>query len=247
MILLSERGKCIGDFVTLALFVTYVDDFLIAGPVWLRDAVVEQIRYLWSCSEPVVLLPDGELKFCGIWLERAGDRKKDLKVHQTPYTTELLRKRGHSVSDAGAGHEYITLPAPKASDKPPSAPVLKELQGVTGELNWLAVKSRPDISYVCSVLASAITRLADFSHDLQNKIFRYLKRHPACGILFRHDGRMDEFKISADAGYCGELDLKSQTGFLVFWCGALIMWRSARQSMVASSMTEAELNAASSA
>lgn len=48
----------------------------------------------------------------------------------------------------------------------------------------------------------------------------------------------------SDAGFAG-ISTKSQTGMLVMWGGAILLWRSSRQTVPALSTAEAELIAAS--
>ena len=55
---------------------------------------------------------------------------------------------------------------------------------------------------------------------------------------------LQELIIYTDAGFAGH-ELKSQTGVLIFWRGAIVLWRSGRQSTTATSTSEAELTAGS--
>ena len=150
-----------------------------------------------------------------------------MRVHQTEYTQQLLKKHGLD-SDKTSTFEFISLAPPASDDCPPSKQQLKPLQALCGELNWLSVKTRPDIAYCCSVMASSITRFHKFAMDLGKKILRYLKRFPGEGLFFAFGTDLRKLKCAADAGYCGEFDLKSQTGFIIFWGGCVVLWRSAR-------------------
>ena len=72
-------------------------------------------------------------------------------------------------------------PLPSQPDVP-TAEVLKQLQGFSGEFNWLAMRTRPDIAYFTSLLASACTKFASWSLELAKKILRYLQGTATQGL-----------------------------------------------------------------
>jgi len=131
---------------------------------------------------------------------------------------------------------------PLAEEKP-SLTKLRELQGFSGEFNWLATRTRPDISYYTSLLASASTRHASWSEELARKILRFLAGTKHQGILISCDGDLSELIGWSDAGYAGA-ETKSQNGLIITWGGSIIVWRSSKQTISTLSTAEAELNAA---
>ena len=54
---------------------------------------------------------------------------------------------------------------------------------------------------------------------------------------------LDLLEVYSDAAFSGAT-LRNQSGVIIRWAGAIIMWRSGRQSVTALSTSEAELNAA---
>eukprot|EP00959_Pyramimonas_sp_CCMP1952_P058705 1225763-Pyramimonas_sp.AAC.1 len=46
---------------------------------------------------------------------------------------------------------------------------LRALQAYAGEFNWLATRSRADVAYFVSLLASALTKHAGWSEQLAKK------------------------------------------------------------------------------
>ena len=143
---------------------------------------------------------------------------------------------------------------------PPNPTELKSLQGITGELNWLSTRTRPDISYCISVLASALTKYSEFSFRLSKKILRYCSKYRAYGLHFTRDpscgttnihkygfkpsAAMRGLTVYTDASFAG-FNLKSQTGILILWEANVVLWRSGRQNTTATSTSEAELTAGS--
>jgi len=142
------------------------------------------------------------------------------------------------------GNNTITIAKLPETDDPPSPKVLTKLQSFSGEFNWLATRTRPDLSYFTSVLASACTKHSEWSLEFAQKILRYLKQTKGQGILLTCEGDLSELIAWTDAGFAGT-DTKSQSGLIVSWGGSIIVWRSTRQSVSALNTAEAELNAAS--
>ena len=128
-------------------------------------------------------------------------------------------------------------------EKAPSPAELKNLQCHSGEFNWLATRTRLDLSYYTSLLASSCTKHADWSLELAHKILRFLASTKDQGIVITVIGDLDDLTAWSDAGYAGE-DTRSQSGLVIMWGGSIIVWRSSRQTVSTLSTAEAELNAA---
>ena len=107
----------------------------------------------------------------------------------------------------------------------------------------MATRTRPDILYYTSLLASAGSRFATWSLELAKKILRYLQGTVDQGIKITAKGQIGELYIWTDAGYAGQ-DTRSQSGLVITWAGSVLVWRSSRQTVSALSTAEAELNAA---
>ena len=120
---------------------------------------------------------------------------------------------------------------------------MKELQGYSGEFNWLATRTRPDMSYYTSVLASACSRYKKWAFTLAQKILRFLVATSEQGILITRKGNLNELVAWTDAGFAGT-DTKSQSGLVIIWGDSIMVWRSSRQTVSALSTAEAELNSA---
>ncbi|KAJ5393035.1 hypothetical protein N7465_012009 [Penicillium sp. CMV-2018d] len=110
---------------------------------------------------------------------------------------------------------------------------------VVSMLNWLAVKTRPDIRF-------AVTRL---QHHLANPTFndlyaiqhivKYLRYKPDIGIVL---GRTDKLRFHAhiDALYIDWEDSKSTEGSIWYLAGSPIIWNIKKQTITANSITVAE-------
>ena len=77
----------------------------------------------------------------------------------------------------------------------------------------------------------------------KRQVLRYLVRTHDAGLRFPRAGRESHLQCWTDAGYGGE-GTKGQSGVLVAWAGAVILWRSSKQSTISLSTCECEVGAA---
>ena len=99
------------------------------------------------------------------------------------------------MSDANPIKNIQMGPLPTEQD-PPSPKVLKELQGYSGAFNWLATRTRPDLAYYVSVLASACTRFASWALELAKKLLRYLRGTAEAGLTITCAGDPQDLRGS---------------------------------------------------
>ena len=95
-----------------------------------------------------------KFSFLGLELERTV--ADELEVHQASFVKNVLVKHGLDLTSKPIA--AVTMALPDASDVAPSAGELRQIQGYAGEFNWLATRTRPDLSYWTSILASAATK-----------------------------------------------------------------------------------------
>ncbi|GJV80110.1 uncharacterized mitochondrial protein-like protein [Tanacetum coccineum] len=120
-----------------------------------------------------------------------------------------------------------------------------DVKFMVGSLMYLTA-SRPDIMFaVCACARFQVTTKT--SHLLAVKrIFRYLKGKPTLGLWYSRDSPF-ELVAYTDSDYVGAtLDRKSTTGGCQFLRNRLISWQCKKQTVVATSTTEAEYVAAAS-
>nr|GEY96713.1 hypothetical protein [Tanacetum cinerariifolium] len=106
--------------------------------------------------------------------------------------------------------------------------------------------SRPDIMFaVCACARHQVTPKECHPHAVK-RIFRYLKDHPKLGLWYPKECSFDLVAYS-DSDYDGATqDRKSTTGGCQFPGRRLISWQCKKQTIVATSTTEAEYVAAAS-
>nr|GEV71563.1 hypothetical protein [Tanacetum cinerariifolium] len=125
-------------------------------------------------------------------------------------------------------------------------------RSMIGSLMYLT-SSRPDIMFAVYACARFQVKPKDLHLHAIKRIFRYLKGKPHLGLWYPKDSPFNLVAYS-DSDYAGaNLDRKSTTGGcqflgcrLISWRCRLISWQCKKQTVVATSSTEAEYVAAAS-
>jgi hypothetical protein len=103
--------------------------------------------------------------------------------------------------------------------------------------------TRPDISYVVSVVNRYMHDPRIPHLETVYQILRYLKGCPGRGVFFRKRGHM-RVEVHTDADWAGCLDERKFTsGYCAFVGDNLVSWRIKKQSVVARSTAETEYKA----
>ena len=207
----------------------------------MRNGLKHCVKQIWEITE-VDLHAGVPFTFLGIELDRRANG--DLRIHQSAFTKQLLHSYGFDLMSKS--NLYVQMGLPADDDGPPDATQLRILQKFCGEFNWLATRTRPDVSYYISVIAQAITKYCAWSLQYCKKVIRYLASTWQQGLLFpwkAPEAVAGSLVSWSDASFAG-VSTKSQTGVLIAWEGAIVLWRSSRQASSALSTCEAEVAAA---
>lgn len=161
---LRSGGECVG------LFMMYVDDGLaVASPELLKLVGIE-LKSLWNLKFQGLLCGGGmeegdtmkiddvnlpvqrELSFLGMKLRRSADG--GLLLHQTPWLVQELTKRGWLHMKGSPSLPAVPEGTVDAMPRDDSfADALRRAQGEIGCLQWLALRSRPDIAATVGSIA----------------------------------------------------------------------------------------------
>jgi transposase InsO family protein len=110
---------------------------------------------------------------------------------------------------------------------------------LVGSMMYLAVCTRPDISYSVGALARYMAKPTLVHWQAAKGVLRYLGGTPDYGITFGPN-KLD-FAGYCDADFAGDVDTrKSTSGYVFTLGGGAISWSSKKQATVAASTTEAE-------
>nr|GEY46079.1 hypothetical protein [Tanacetum cinerariifolium] len=183
----------------------------------------------------------GELTF---FLGLQVKKKKDgIFISQDKYIAEILRK--FRLTEGKSASTPIDTEKPLLKDIDGEDVDVHTYMSMIGSLMYLT-SSRPDIMFVvCACARFQVTPKASHLHAVK-RIFRYLKDKPYLGLWYPKDSPFDLVAYS-DSDYAGaSLDRKSTTRGCHFLECRLISWQCKKQTVVATSSTEAEYVAAAS-
>ncbi|GKB11455.1 ribonuclease H-like domain-containing protein [Tanacetum coccineum] len=181
----------------------------------------------------------GELTFfLGLQVQQKED---GIFISQDKYVDEILKKFNYT--DMKSASTPVDLEKPLVKDGDANDVDVHLYRSMIGSLMYLTA-SRPDIMFVVCACARFQVTLKT-SHLLAIKrIFRYLKGKPTLGLWYSRDSPF-ELVAYTDSDYARETqDRKSTTGGCQFLGNMLISWQCKKQTVVATSTTEAEYVAA---
>nr|GEV88320.1 putative ribonuclease H-like domain-containing protein [Tanacetum cinerariifolium] len=177
----------------------------------------------------------GELTF---FLGLQVKQKKDgIFISQDKYVAKILRK--FRLTDRKSTSTPIDTEKPLLKDPDGEDVDVHTYISMIGSFMYLT-SSRPDIMFaICACAHFQVTPKASHLHAVK-RIFRYLKGKPHLGLWYLKDSPFD-LVASSDSDYAGaSLDRKSTIGGCQFLRCRLISWQCKKQTVVATSSTEAE-------
>ncbi|GJU45304.1 uncharacterized mitochondrial protein-like protein [Tanacetum coccineum] len=183
----------------------------------------------------------GELTFfLGLQVKQKPD---GIFISQDKYVQDMLKKFDmESVRPATTPFEASK---PKSKDEPDDAVNVHLYRSMIGSLMYLTA-SRPDIQFAVSACSRHQVTPLTSNLNAVKKIFKYLKGQPKLGLWYPRDSPF-VLEAYSDSDYAGSHgDRKSTTGGCQFLGRRLISWQCKKQTIVATSSTEAEYVAAAS-
>ncbi|GJY46978.1 putative ribonuclease H-like domain-containing protein [Tanacetum coccineum] len=216
------------------------------GDIWLVQVNVDDIIFGSTNKELCIgfekLMKDkfqmssmGELTFfLGLQVQQKED---GILISHDKYVAEILKKFNYS--DVKSASTPVDLEKPLVKDGDADNVDVHLYRSMIGSLMYLTA-SRPYIMFaVCACARFQVTPKT--SHLLAVKrIFRYLKDKPTLSLWYSRDSPF-ELVAYTDSDYAGAtLDRKSTTGGCQFLGNRLISWQCKKQTVVATSTTEAE-------
>ncbi|KMQ88473.1 gag-pol polyprotein [Lasius niger] len=185
---------------------------------------------------------------CFVGLQISRDRiNKTMFVHQTAYTRRLINNFGmQNAKGLSVPADPHTLLYPVTENRTEVCKI--PYREAVGSLIFLAVVSRPDISYAVNNVSKFLNN-HDTSHwQAVKRIIAYLVNTIGYGIEYRRNESGCELIGFSDADFASDIETRrSTTGYAFLIANGLVSWSSQRQKLVSLSTTESEYIAASSA
>ncbi|GJS86547.1 putative ribonuclease H-like domain-containing protein [Tanacetum coccineum] len=227
------------------LFIKKNSRDIILVQVYVDDIIFGSTNKAW-CDEFEVLMKGefemsamGELTFfLGLQVKQEPD---GIFISQDKYVQDMLKKFDmESVRPATTPFEASK---PKSRDEPDDAVNVHLYRSMIGSLMYLTA-SRPDIQFAVSACSRHQVTPLTSNLNAVKKIFKYLKGQPKLGLWYPRDSPF-VLEAYSDSDYAGSHgDRKSTTGGCQFLGRRLISWQCKKQTIVATSSTEAEYVAA---
>lgn len=221
-----------GEGEDLLIILIYVDDILIASK---SDKMIKELKE--NLSRKFELKDIGNVNYC-LGIEFSQD-ENGVSLNQRGYITDLLNRFGMMdskiISTPMDSNVKMINPTEPATDEEEKLPY-REL---VGALTYLAVATRPDISYAVSCLGQFNNCYRKIHWTAAKRVLRYLKESINLGITYRTDNQELKGYVDADWGNC-QNDRRSYTGYAFLLSGGPVSWESKKQRTVALSSTEAE-------
>ena len=220
---------------TIILIAVFVDDgFVVASSIRLIEGLFNNLKkkFQITCTLNVE-------NFLGVEIHRSADGS--ILLHQESYAKKVLER--FKMLESNSMKTPIEC-GWNDKDLSKSACNVPYREAV-GNLMYLAVVTRPDISFAVNVASRALENPTERHWSLVKRIMRYIKGTLDVGLLYQKSGN---FVTYSDADYAGDCKTrKSTSGMVCMNASAAITWQSKRQQCVALSTTEAEYVSASAA
>ena len=121
----------------------------------------------------------------------------------------------------------------------------KEMQKIpyasaVGSLMYAQVCTRPDIAYVTGMLGRYLSNPGIDHWKAVKRVLRYLQRTKDYMLTYRKSDQLEVIGYT-DSDFAGCQDsMKSTSGYIYLLAGGAVSWKSAKQSLIASSTMAAE-------
>jgi hypothetical protein len=231
------------------------DEFIVVG------TFVDDLLWLGFCNDPTAidrivedLKEHYEVKMASSLSKFLGanftEHELGISMHLKHYLTDVLERHGMADCDPVVTPEAVPRDLGKLDETLLRGNAIRQFQQVTGELMFASTTVRFDIAHAVGMLARRMAKPRVCDAAAAKRVLRYLRGTVDLGILFPYAKNKDEpgLVACADSDWASDPEKrKSTTGYITFFNGAPISWRSGLQDVVAGSSCEAEYVALSEA
>ncbi|GJT45295.1 putative ribonuclease H-like domain-containing protein [Tanacetum coccineum] len=242
-----QSVKALRGTIDKTLFIKKDTRDILLVQVYVDDIIFGSTNKAWCDEFEVLMKGEFEMSAMGEMTFFLGLQVKQLPdgifISQDKYVKDMLTKFDmESVRTATTPYEAAKTKLKDETDPPVNVHLYRSM---IGSLMYLTA-SRPDIMFAVSACSRhQVTPLTSHLNAVK-KIFKYLKGQPKLGLWYPKDSPF-QLEAYSDSDYAGSHgDRKSTTGGCQFLGRRLISWQCKKQTIVATSSTEAEYVAAAS-
>ena len=187
---------------------TYVDDFIVVGPLNVRNAIEEEISRSWKVkvTGDIDQFDENNLEASLTFLSttiRSHPTLGGFTMSQEEFTRDVLKT--WEMSECRS----MMTPGEPSSTKLPEEGTPEQLdpegvlraQKMAGSLIWLSTRTRPDISYAQSRISSMATKAPQRAVIEGLRVLRYLQGTKPVGLRFRACEDDGDIKAYIDANF----------------------------------------------
>ncbi|KAM2924483.1 hypothetical protein COP2_040580 [Malus domestica] len=224
------------EFIFLVL---YVDDILLASSC---PQLLHSTKRMLSDNFEMKDL--GEAHYV-LGIEIVRDRKRRLLgLSQKGYIDRVLEKFHMASCNCGQvpvnkGDKFSKIQCPR-SDLEVKKMQAKPYASLIGSLMYATICTRPDIAFIVGMLGRFQANPGEAHWVAAKKVLRYLQRTKTHMLVY---GRTDSLELRGytDSDLAGDVDDRKSTGGYIFILnGGAVSWKSAKQTIIATSTMEAE-------
>jgi hypothetical protein len=201
------------DDTLKAVMSPHVDDITSGGSIEGLQDVQETLRREYN----ITTQPNPTL-ITGVQIERVRE-KRWLKIHQEGYVLKLLEQEG--MLDSNKEHTPITkdivsvkrptVEQANATATPQDLAARKKFQNIFGMLMWLAVHTRPDLSFCCNFFARWLQVAGQTQLNwIRGRPLRYLNGTRNYGLVFQAGNNFD-LDAASDSDFAGDISTSRTT------------------------------------
>ena len=232
--------KCVFSRIAdgvVSYIAVYVDDLLMVSN---EDKEISRITHMLEEKFKSITIQEGpDISFVGMQIHT--EANGDVKVRQRGYIVDIIDHFGVDPSET-ADYPWPGNVVDKPDTNGPDCEVEKFKSGVM-KLMYLSTRTRPDIAFAVSVMASRAERPKASDWERLVQIVRYLNSTKDDHMVYKY-GVDIALSAFVDASFMTHRDMRSHTGYAIFadvYGGAAVVYRSVKQKTVADSSTEAEV------
>lgn len=177
--------------------------------------------------------------FVGIQIEKDEDAGI-VKLHQSAYCKKIPERFNFINSapvstSADPGINFTCV-----NNKTGNKSVFPYREAV-GSLMYLMIRTRPGLAYIVGILSRYMGNPTDIHWNGIERVFKYLRGTMSEGITFYLNSNDTRLISYSDADWARDVDTRrSTTGWICFLNSGPISWSSRKQTVTATSTTEAE-------
>ena len=233
---MEDHGK---TTEVVAYIGVYVDDLMVSARKDVLDSVLEELGKTFKMAQPEKIDGKKPVTFCGYEITKVAD---GFEVGQSRYARDMVKRRGIS------SMEQVACPKVEEGEDEPDdgGQSLREAQQLTGELSWLASRTRPDVMFTVGLMSRLLHRRPAYVCKLGWWLMRYVAGTTNRVLKFTSltMEEANELVVAVDTSYAPvHENFKSIQGIMMTLGGGKnpLMWTSTRQPFIAQSTAEAEL------